>query len=298
MSSFASAVVAFFKWNPVRWTLLSLIGLVVAAFAALYGISEWMLARTYERPQITLRTAEPASAERGDRLATILGCQGCHGAHGRIFIDVPPLARIIAPDLARAVANYSDEELAVLIRAGIKRDGTSTVIMPAASFSSMADSDLADVIAWLRALKPEAQTETATTSYRPLGRFLMINGSLPISAEMSRDPSPPAKAPTETRAHGDYLVKTVCTHCHALDEERELKPGLKSPPIRPMTQGYDLEQFTRLLRTGKAIGDRELELMSEVSRGAFSHLTDEEIAAIHAYLNAPSESVATAPAAQ
>jgi hypothetical protein len=54
-----------------------------------------------------------------------------------------------------------------------------------------------------------------------------------------------------------------------------------------MTQSYDLEQFTRLMRTGKALGDRELELMSSVSRDGFSHLTDEEIAAIHAYLNAP-----------
>jgi len=289
MSSFASAVIAFLKWKAVRWTLLSLIALVVAALAILYGVSEWILTRTYERPQIALRTSEPASAARGDRLTKVFGCQGCHGSHGRVFLDVPALGRIIAPDLARSVANYSDEELFVLVRAGIKRDGTSTIIMPTDSFSSMADGDLADVIAWLRALKPEPQTEAATTSYRPLGRFLVINGGFRMSAAMPRDPAPPAKTPTDTvPAHGNHLVKTLCSHCHALDEERELRPGLKAPPVRPMAQGYDLEQFTRLLRTGKAVGDRELELMSEVSRDAFSHLTDEEIAAIHVYLNAPS----------
>lgn len=54
-----------------------------------------------------------------------------------------------------------------------------------------------------------------------------------------------------------------------------------------MTQAYDLEQFTHLLRTGKGAGERELQLMSPVAREAFVHLTDEEIAALHAYLNAP-----------
>jgi mono/diheme cytochrome c family protein len=211
---------------------------------------------------------------------------------------VPGLGRIIAPDLARTVATYSDDEVVVLIRAGIKRNNTSLLIMPTDSFSSMADSDLADVIAWLRGLKPEEETEIAQTSLGPLGRFLAINGTLRFSAEMPRDPAPLIVVPTATQALGDYLVKTRCSHCHALDEEREVGPGLKAPPVRPMAQSYDLAQFTQLLRTGRAIGDRELELMSEVSRDALSHLTDEEIVAIHAYLNAPVEPPAASASSQ
>jgi hypothetical protein len=38
------------------------------------------------------------------------------------------------------------------------------------------------------------------------------------------------------------------------------------------------------LRTGVAAGDREVSLMSEVARGRYSHLTDEEIEAIYQYL--------------
>ena len=297
MSSVLSAIVAFLKWKPVRWTLLSIIGLVLAAVAALYGASAWLLSRTYEPPTIALRTTEPASAERGERIATVIGCKGCHGAHGRIFLEVPWIGRIIAPDLARITKDYSEQELIVLVRAGIKRDKTSLVVMPTGSFSSLADADVADIVAWLRALKPEAQTETAETGYGPLGRFLALNGALSISATLPRDPAPLVAQPTAALALGDYYVKTICTHCHRLNEERELRPGLIAPPLRAMAQSYELAQLVRLLRTGKGIGDRDLGLMSEIAVGGVDHLTDEEIGGIHAYLTAPEEpSAAAAPA--
>jgi cytochrome c553 len=286
--SVATALRAFFFSKILRWIAGSLLAIVVVAAAVLYGGSEWRLQRTYERPTIVLNPPEQPSAERGQRLATLNGCQGCHGAHGRVFLDVPALGRLIAPDLARTAAQYSDAELAVLLRAGIRRDGTSTLVMPANALSALADQDVADIIAWVRALKPEAETETATTSIAPLGRFLVLTGAFPMSAEMPRDPAPPAAHPVGSQHDvGKYWVKTACAHCHELDVERVLKPGLVAPPVRPMTQSYDLAQFTHLMRTGKAIGDREVGLMSDVARDGLSHLTDEEIAAIHAYLNEP-----------
>jgi cytochrome c553 len=288
--SLATTVRAVLFSKSLRWIAGGLFGFVAIAAAALYGGSEWRLGRTYERPAIVLNPPEPPSAARGERLSILQGCQGCHGTHGRVFVDDPALGRLIAPDLARKAATYTDAELAVLIRAGIKRDNTSALIMATNAMSSLADQDVADIIAWLRALKVEAETETASTSFAPLSRFLILTGGLPISADLPRDPAPPAARPTSSpHAAGEYLVKTACAHCHELDEARELKPGLTAPPVRPMTQSYDLEQFTRLMRTGKALGDRELELMSDVSRDGFSHLTDEEIAAIHAYLNAPAK---------
>jgi len=47
---------------------------------------------------------------------------------------------------------------------------------------------------------------------------------------------------------------------------------------------YDLEAFRTVLRTGVPLGGRQLRTMDRVARRDFSHLTDEEIAAIHAYL--------------
>lgn len=47
---------------------------------------------------------------------------------------------------------------------------------------------------------------------------------------------------------------------------------------------YDLGQFKTMLRTGVGPGNKNIGMMGEVARSDFSHLTDEEIAAVHAYL--------------
>ena len=51
-----------------------------------------------------------------------------------------------------------------------------------------------------------------------------------------------------------------------------------------MVGAYDLPAFTRLLRMGVPPSGKKLTLMEEVAKADFSHLTDEEIAALHAYL--------------
>lgn len=285
--SSAARAVLFSK--PVRWIAGAFAALIAAALAVVYGDSAWRMARTYDTPAQTLRLTQAPSAERGERLGSVFGCKDCHGTHGRIFFEVPMIGRLIAPDLARAAQNYNDAELVTVLRQGVKRDRTSAIVMPADAFSSLSDDDVADVIAWMRALKPETETETAETTLGPLGRFAVISGGFPFSADMPHDPAPPAARPTAKLALGEYLVKSSCNHCHRLDEEHVVKPGLTAPPVRPMTQSYDLDQFKHLLRTGKALGDRELVLMSDVARSAFSRLDEAEVEAIHAYLNAPSQ---------
>ncbi len=86
-------------------------------------------------------------------------------------------------------------------------------------------------------------------------------------------------APDDPVATGAYLARTACTECHGLD----LSGGEKAPDLR-IAAGYSAEAFTRLLRTGKASGDRELELMSRVARRRLSHFNDAEIQALRAYL--------------
>ena len=51
--------------------------------------------------------------------------------------------------------------------------------------------------------------------------------------------------------------------------------------------GYDLAQFTTLLRTGTPRDPAtKLTLMAEVAKLTLHNLTDDEIAAVHAYLSA------------
>ncbi len=65
--------------------------------------------------------------------------------------------------------------------------------------------------------------------------------------------------------------------------EATLRPDLR------LVAAYDLEQFSHLLRTGKAVGNRELSMMSGVARHRYKRLTDAEVAAVHAYLQKVAE---------
>ena len=106
---------------------------------------------------------------------------------------------------------YTDQELVTLLRRGIKRDGLSMIEMPTNSFSSMADADLIDIIAWLRSLKPDAETETAQHHLGLALRFALLAGNVRISARCILDPSPPVSAPTSQLEQGEYLAKVSCT---------------------------------------------------------------------------------------
>jgi hypothetical protein len=57
-----------------------------------------------------------------------------------------------------------------------------------------------------------------------------------------------------------------------------------SPPLT-VVAAYPAEAFTRLMREGVALGDRELGMMGGVARNRFTHFTDAEIGALHAYLS-------------
>jgi cytochrome c553 len=170
--------------------------------------------------------------------------------------------------------------------------------MPADAFAWMADEDVADLIAWLRALKPLPDAEAASTSWRPLPRLSMIFGTFSFSADLAATATatPSVRQPIEPGpSRGEYLEKVLCGHCHRLTEEHTVRPGLIAPPLAPMVHGYDRAQFRTLMRTGKAVGERKLELMSEVAVGSFSRLDDEEIAALYGYLVARAAAAEAAP---
>ena len=76
----------------------------------------------------------------------------------------------------------------------------------------------------------------------------------------------------------------VCSECHGLDLGGQPggEPGL--PPDPRIGAGYTPEAFVKLTRTGLALGEREVGLMTEVARGRFVRFTEAEVRALHAYL--------------
>jgi mono/diheme cytochrome c family protein len=96
-----------------------------------------------------------------------------------------------------------------------------------------------------------------------------------------------AKDPVDAGSQHDaarHLARIVCAECHGGDLKGN---GWDSgAPDLAVILAYDLEKFTRLLRTGIAADGKEHGLMTAVARSRLHNLSDEQIAGIHAYLTA------------
>jgi mono/diheme cytochrome c family protein len=274
---------SLFRW--VRRGLAALATLVLVAYGVVYALSERTLHRTYHEPLVAIDVpADSGAIVEGRRLAQLRGCSGgCHGTEieGQVFMDVPLLAKVIAPNLSVAVRDYSDAEMARIIRRGVRPDGRSLVVMPSEMFSGLSDGDLGKILAYLHSVPPRPGPGREVR-LGPLARLGLVLDKYQAAAQLVRGADSLVSAypaPGDSTAAGAYLARTVCTECHGLD----LRGGEKAPDLR-IAASYSTEAFTRLLRTGKALGDRELDLMSDVARRRFTHFTDAEIQALRGYL--------------
>ena len=76
----------------------------------------------------------------------------------------------------------------------------------------------------------------------------------------------------------------MCAECHGTSLQGDANPEFVSPDLR-LVYAYTPEAFTQLLRTGVALGGRQLGMMSEQARNNLSQLTDTEISALYGYLH-------------
>jgi mono/diheme cytochrome c family protein len=270
------------KWLGIACGALAILAL--GAVAGLYIVSERIVQRTYERPlsAIALPIDAVALAE-GRRLATIRGCyDGCHGKQldGGVLVDKPFLARLVAPNLTQVAAQHTDAELERVIRHGIRRDGKSTLAMPSAMFYHLSDADLAAIIAFIRSA-PVTYGPSTEISLGPLARFGIVMGKYSPQAMMIDHDAPRLAVRDDPVVIGNYLALTSCTECHGTDL-RGAPDGFA--PSLVIASTYSEQDFARLMRTGIAAGDRELDLMARVARSRFSHFTEAEVRALHAFL--------------
>ncbi len=259
------------------------VALTVLFVGVVYVASERALHRTFDvaLPDIDIPT-DSASIAEGGRLTEILGCRGCHGAEleGRVFQDDFE-ARVVAPDLTRVAAEYSPAELARAIRRGVRANGEGLWQMPSVMYHHLSDADVGRVVAYLRAA-PRVEGGFAY-QFRPgpLVRWGLMTGDWWAIPEDVGRLGPRMAAPdrADTLAYGEYLARISCTECHG----DELQGGGRAPHLA-VTLGYSLDDFRRLMRTGVALEERELPMMSEVARRRFTRLTDEELRALLAFL--------------
>lgn len=276
------------KWFGI--SIASVVGLAAVAVAIVYVMIGRDLSQTFDLDLIEFSfSKDHANATEGQRLARIRGCfGGCHGdtVTGSVFFEAPDGTVLTAPDLARAAQKYSNAELERIIRHGVRPDGKSVVlVMPSEMLYNLSDGDLGSIIAYMQSQAP-GEDAFPETYFGPLARLMLLmfkqdTGTILAAESIDHDATRLDPSPDNPEKFGKYLAMTSCTECHGQDLLGSSDGNF--PPL-VIVAAYSLEDFTTLLRTGVAMGDRELDLMARVAASRFTHFTDTEIAALHAYL--------------
>lgn len=281
-----------FVWRMVAWACGTAVFLACLAWITVNATSSYILREKHVAAPETVRAAVgPAAIAEGRRLGRLYGCQSCHGEdlRGRAYNADPTRARKYAPNLTRVAARSTDAELAQAIRQGV-RPSTRQALwgMPSAAFATMSDAELAQVLAFVRAMPVGgALGPSDTPGLR--GRLAILRGRTGDTARGERSApdliaaarAQPAADLGPQYAQGRHIAATVCSECHGSDLRGDRREG---GPDLAAVGGYDLAQFQRLLRTGVPVSGRDLGEMSEVSRRDLHVFTDLEIAALYAYL--------------
>lgn len=226
------------------------------------------------------------SAARGGGIARALGCTDCHGRTlaGKTMFDNPAVATLWSSNLSRVLPRYSDAQLERVLRAGVRPDGTKLWYMDAAPYAVMTATDMRDLIAWLRTVKPTG-VEHPRLKPGPRWAKIVADGLVkPAADTLGEALAKPPAAYGDALDRGRYVARTQCAGCHEPDLRgvREARAG--DPPDLAVVAGYPLGAFRTLIRTGKGLGGREVGEMSQASRQRLAGMPDSDVRALHAYL--------------
>ena len=269
---------------------------------------EWMLLVTVMLAACAERAAPPEAAStpspapatapaptlagdpvEGLRVATRVGCNGCHGENGSgdVFMEGKEFGRIVAPNLTERRDLYDDAALAALLHEGRTHDGHVPWGMPIKMFQHLSHREVRDITAWLRSLPHLPNPDLPPGQWSEDLARSTADGTHPWLEDMKPDAGnrPVESPPAETLALGRHLAMTTCSECHGWDLngfEGDATPSLV------VAKAYSPEAFLRLMRTGEvaAGGKSASGLMSGVAAWRFNAMSDEEIHALKAYLDA------------
>lgn len=256
----------------------------------------------------TLQAGE-SNIAHGKNLAYIV-CAQCHydrtagDFRGEEMKDLPDImGKVYSADLRKGgiLEDYTDAGIAYLLKTGISKDGR---FIPYMVRPTMADQDINDIIAFLRSDDPALRgngPSAGKTKLSALGKMAINFSGKPL--DYKKDIPQPDKK--DKLAYGYYLVDIIgCYHCHShsilgLDYEHPdqskgyMQGGMKwkidrkkvyasnlTPDKRTGTGKYDLASFTKAVRDKIALDGRKLQYPMR----KYTHLTDEQVAAIFAYL--------------
>jgi cytochrome c553 len=278
--------------------LLAVLALLV--FAAVYGLSGRRLGRVHPVPTeaVLPMPADSASVARGRHLATsVATCVLCHGEDfgGAVYADAGPLGIVVGSNLTRGRGGVggvlTDADWERAIRHGVRRDGTSLIVMPSEVYVHLSDRDLAALVAYLKQVPP-VDRELPPTRFRLLGRALLAAGRLPllVAEKTPLAPHVAAVEPEATAAYGRYLADIGgCHGCHGygLSGGRVAGPSDVPPAsnLTPASLGHWTEaDFVRALRAGERPGGAPIH--DFMPWRVLGRMTDDELHALWQYIRA------------
>lgn len=283
----------------MRWTLsgVAAVALLALCFVGwVYAASE-MHFRSFERPAAFAYPipTDSAAIARGDHLVRTRGCRGCHG---EVLEGSLMWGYAVAPNLARYARSESEATLEAAVRHGIGHDGRALYSMPSYNFIRMRDADLADVIAYLRSLPVVRKKLPRASLPWSIRLDIALGHDAAIPAYLDRVPALKRVDDPDPRiVRGEYIAMTTCNECHGFSLRADSPwDDENAPNLVIMIKAYEEAEFRRLMRTGIAIGDRELEMMSPVARSRFAFFTDQEVTDLYAFLRDTSASAEGADA--
>lgn len=269
------------------WKWAARVAAVLAAVAVLavgyvYLASERLLDRRYPIPRSLVHASQGADAiARGDRLAHAYGCTDCH----RPNLEGAFIAHfgVWSLNLTQLATTFSDQDFDRAIRHGLRPDGTSVAeFMPSDAFQYMSDADLADILAFIRAHPPHGVAH-AIPSYGIVQRFALVKG-IGKTGQMWFPLQRPALDVGQKYERGRHIAMTACGECHTTSLQGAMPPQTGQPPDLSIVAAYDRPSFLHFMNTGKALGNRELPMMSAVARVRVRHLSDADLNALYDYL--------------
>lgn len=270
--------------------------LLVVGSATAFSVSNRKLTTKYDvtLTSVTVPDDEESVAWGQHLVRAVTGCRDCHGPDlaGSVMSD-DQVAVMSAPNLTRGQggigAALTDDDWVRAIRHGVRRDGSSLLIMPSYAYANLSDRDLGSMIAYLKQL-PAVDNELPALRLRPMGRALVVAGMFDEEFVARKTPFRASYDEVEagmTFEYGRYLAAiSGCTSCHRPD----LKGGPSGPPDAPPAADispaaladWDRDDFFRLIREGRRPDGTEI---SEYMPWRFmGDMTDDELDAIWLYL--------------
>ncbi len=276
-----------------------LVVLILTGLGTVYALTITRMDREYPTSVESVRIpADAASVAGGKHLVEAIGkCQACHGDNyaGKVVLAGGGFAHLTSANLTSGKGGiggtYTDADYIRAMRHGVGRNGKTLFFMPAEAYYHFNNTDLGQIIAYLKTLPPADESVPRDRSIGPIARAVSLLTPFPLlSAPLVPvgEARPADVPPGPTREYGEYLSKPGgCTSCHGAS----LSGGNKIDNVviaANLTPGGELGKWTeadfmKAIRTGVRPNGT---VISAVMPWPYAkNMTDDETRALWLYIH-------------